>query len=292
MRRAWLIYGQEDAKKNKWYIEEFIKEAEKRDVKMELLLTEEMTFGVKDGNWFITYKGKVPKNPDFAVVRTIYPMLSRHLEYCKIPVFNNAKMAEICNDKARTYQYIAKMDIPIIDTAFHRKQELDRILFSIEEDTVVKAVAGHGGSQVFLVTKDTTKERREEIKEALASDFVRQPLTGRKHQDLRVYVLGNEILACVLRTAKEGFKSNFSLGGHVERYELSDSQREVVHKVMELFDIGLAGIDFLIGDDGNLIFNEVEDVVGARMLYQCMPDINLVGRYLDYILNRLNINLS
>ena len=56
---------------------------------------------------------------------------------------------------------------------------------------------------------------------------------------------------------------------------------------MALFDIGLAGIDFLIGDNGELIFNEVEDVVGARMLYQCVPDINLVGKYLDYILSRI-----
>jgi gamma-F420-2:alpha-L-glutamate ligase len=59
-----------------------------------------------------------------------------------------------------------------------------------------------------------------------------------------------------------------------------------VNQILNLFDFGLVGIDFLIGDKGELIFNEIEDVVGARMLYQC-TDINLVGLYLDYIQTRI-----
>ena len=287
MKRAWLIYGREDARKNEWYIKEFMNEGRKRDIEVTLLLVEDLTFGVKKGSLVISHKGSQLTAPDFAIVRTIYPMLTKHLEDEGILAFNNAKMAEICNDKARTYQYVVRAGVPVIDTTFHRKEELETILSQIIEETVVKAVAGHGGSQVFLVSKDTSKERKQEIKMALASDFVKQPLTGRKHQDLRVYVLGNEILACVLRTAKEGFKSNFSLGGEVQLYELSEKEKETVLKVLALFDIGLAGIDFLIGDNGELIFNEVEDVVGARMLYQCVPDINLVGKYLDYILSRI-----
>ncbi|MDF2611730.1 MAG: hypothetical protein K0R92_3204, partial [Lachnospiraceae bacterium] len=42
----------------------------------------------------------------------------------------------------------------------------------------------------------------------------------------------------------------------------------------------------IIGDQGELIFNEIEDVVGARMLYQC-TDINLVRLYLNYIKENL-----
>jgi len=35
-----------------------------------------------------------------------------------------------------------------------------------------------------------------------------------------------------------------------------------------------------------LIFNEIEDVVGSRMLYQC-TDYNLVEHYLNYILKQI-----
>ena len=59
-------------------------------------------------------------------------------------------------------------------------------------------------------------------------------------------------------------------------------------KIVELFDFGMVGIDFIIGDSGELIFNEIEDVVGARMLYQCMPGVNLVGKYLRFIKETLD----
>ena len=97
-----------------------------------------------------------------------------------------------------------------------------------------------------------------------------------------MYVIGNQIITAVLRTAISGFKSNFSLGGEVKEYKLSTKEIALVQNIINLFEIGLAGIDFIIGDNGELIFNEIEDVVGARMLYQC-TDINLVGMYLEFI---------
>jgi glutathione synthase/RimK-type ligase-like ATP-grasp enzyme len=113
-----------------------------------------------------------------------------------------------------------------------------------------------------------------------------QPLIGSRHQDLRVYVIGNKIQAAVLRTAKEGFKSNYSLGGEVSLYFLSEQETEIVNTIMDQFDFGLVGIDFIIGDEGELIFNEIEDVVGSRMLYRC-SDINIVERYLKFIRKQL-----
>lgn len=50
---------------------------------------------------------------------------------------------------------------------------------------------------------------------------------------------------------------------------------------MRHFTFGLVGID-LIYDNGHPVLNEIEDVVGARMLY-AHTEINLVGRYIDYI---------
>ena len=99
-------------------------------------------------------------------------------------------------------------------------------------------------------------------------------------------MLGQEILACDCRTATSGFKSNFSLGGSVELYELSGKERQLVEKIISQFSFGLVGIDFLIDENGEFLFYEIEDVVGARMLYQ-LTDINLVGKYLEFIIERI-----
>ena len=45
------------------------------------------------------------------------------------------------------------------------------------------------------------------------------------------------------------------------------------------------GIDFLLfGNDDTLIFNEIEDVVGARMLSEC-SDIDYISLYVNHILD-------
>lgn len=289
--KAWLIYNRKDAEKNARYIQFYHEEGKKRGITFEVIYTERLEFGIHAGTWILRYDGKKMERPDFVICRTIYPFLSKQLEAMEIPVFNGSKVATICNDKALTYQYVAKLHLPMIDTIFCRKEELEEQLDRCNDNQprVFKAVAGHGGSQVYLYDAASldAKDQKQVILEGLKdTDFVVQPLTGKRHQDLRVYVIGNEIVAAVLRTAKEGFKSNFSLGGSVRMYELSEVEKKQVTKMIGLFEFGLVGIDFLIGDDGQLIFNEIEDVVGARMLYQC-SDINLVGRYLDYIVSKL-----
>ena len=333
---GWLIYSERDVEKNKRYIEFYIEEGKLQGIQIKLILVEKLEFGVRNNTWYFTYENNEINRPDFAICRTIYPLLNKQLEYMGIKVFNNSKVAEICNDKARTYQYVAQLGIDMVDSAFVKNDMVEEAMNHVHKPMVIKAVAGHGGSQVFLLepslgktieedysnenysnenyskednsNKDYSKEdyskedylkedsSKEEIRNTTSvesdkckilnglnqSNVVLQPLTGFRHQDLRVYVIGEKIIAAILRTAKEGFKSNFSLGGDVSEYQLSKEETTIVEKIISLFHFGLVGIDFIIGDNGELIFNEIEDVVGARMLYQC-TDINLVGLYLEFI---------
>lgn len=289
--KAWMIYRKEDATKNQHYIQFHVDEGKERGIEFEILYTEQLSYGIHNGKPMLWYQGNELEQPEFVIMRTIDPLLSLQLEAMELPVFNNAKVAAICNDKARTYQYVSQLGIPMIETRFCKNHQLEACINSCEPggSYVFKAVAGHGGSQVFLYEKGQPNEilQYQEIKKGLkGSDFVMQPLTGSKHQDLRVYVIGKRIISAVLRTANSGFKSNFSLGGDVCEYQLSKEQVDLVNRIIGMFDFGLVGIDFLIGDDGGLIFNEIEDVVGARMLYK-VSNVNLVGGYLDFICEKI-----
>lgn len=301
---AWIVYFKDNAVYNQKYIQLYIEEGNKLGIDVKLILVEELSFGVKDNLWYIQYQGGEIPQPAFVICRAIHPLLTKQLELMGIRVFNNSLVSEICNDKARTYQYLAKTGIPMVDTLFYRNSQLQEVLRTGKRPFVIKTVDGHGGRQVFLMPADMADSvvgedfvngdpseinaRLQTIREGIgSSDFVVQPLIGSRYQDLRVYVIGNEIIAGVLRTAKDGFKSNFSLGGDVCLYELKEEEKAIVHKIMEQFDFDLVGIDFIIGDQGELIFNEIEDVVGARMLYQC-SDINIVELYLKYILQKMN----
>jgi Glutathione synthase/Ribosomal protein S6 modification enzyme (glutaminyl transferase) len=297
---AWIIYYRDGADYNRQYINFYIEKGKKLGIDVKLILVEDLEFGVRDSKWLLTYQKNYIANPDFVIFRAIHPLLNKQLETMGIPVFNNSFISEICNDKAKTYQYLAKTGIKMVDSCFYRNNQVRELLDTINAPTIIKAVEGHGGSQVFLWDNsynqrlnDNRIQKSKEIKEQILkgisnSDVVVQPLIGNKNQDLRVYVIGKEIIAAVLRTAKDGFKSNFSLGGEVTKYELKDEEKKIVHCIIEQFDFGLVGIDFIIGNEGELIFNEIEDVVGSRMLYQCAPEINIVELYLKYILKNIN----
>lgn len=297
---GWLIYGQQDAVKNKGYIEFYQKEGRELGIQIELLYRERLEIGIQNSRWVIRYDGRECRLPDFAIVRTIYPILNRQLECLGIPVFNSAEVARICNNKALTYQEAAALGIPVVETVFAENAMVREKYREITRPAVIKTVDGHGGSQVYLAlpekhpdSKDAFEALREMetslediLKGIGASDCVIQPLVPGSNRDLRVYVIGKEIVAAILRTSRKGFRANFSLGGEVRTYELTEKERSMVERIINHFSFGMVGIDFLINEKEELIFNEIEDVVGARMLYQC-TDINLVRRYLEYILSRI-----
>ena len=261
-------------------------EGKKFDITFELIIVEELEFGVRNNTWYVEYKDEEVKLPTFVISRVIYPLLTRQLEYMKVPVFNGSEVARICNDKASTYQAVTALGIDIVDTTFCKHGSLREYLSRRTTKTVVKTVDGHGGRQVYLVDPNDSQQVGEVIMDTDHQDTVLQPLVGKEHKDLRVYVIGDTIIAAILRRAKEGFKSNFSLGGDVSIYELNKEEREKVQSIIELIKPDMVGIDFIIDDDDELIFNEIEDVVGARMLYQC-TDINLVKLYIEHILDHL-----
>jgi gamma-F420-2:alpha-L-glutamate ligase len=300
---AWIIYYRDSARYNEQYIQYYIKEGRKLGIEFRLILVEDLQFGVKNNGLYITYQNQNITKPDFVICRAIYPLLSKQLEFMGMKVFNNSFVSEVCNDKAKTYQYLAKTGIKMVDSDFYLNQQIAEVVAKVTTQSVIKAVDGHGGSQVFLIDKNKPLDIDEIISECRnhntavnqyheivtglgCSNVVVQPMTGSRHQDLRVYVIGDEIIASVLRTAKDGFKSNFSLGGEVSLYSLTEVEKSIVSQIIEQFEFGLVGIDFIIGDEGELIFNEIEDVVGSRMLYQC-SDINIVKRYLEYIVKQI-----
>ncbi len=265
---AWLIYEASGALRNREYIQFYIDEGRGRNIDIKLVLADDIDFTVP--------------MPDFAIVRAMLPDLSRKLEDRGVPVFNNSRVSEICNDKAKTYEYLDSCGIPVIPWQTFRGGNAPD---AIEFPSVIKPCCGHGGQDVFLVNNE--EEYKSALKKILPRDFVIQRVAERLGHDLRVYVIGNEPVASVLRTAKGDFRSNFSLGGDVCAHVLTDEERALVAKVCSIFDFGLCGVDIMY-DKGHPVINEIEDVVGSRMLY-ATHDINIVAMYLDFIQNKLSL---
>lgn len=282
--RGYIIYEKEAAIYNKSYIDEYIRTGKELGLEITLVLYEDCTYGINHARHFITIHGEPIEKIEFAIYRCRDYKLSRQFEMMGIRVFNNANVCRIANDKALTYQYVAKLGLPCIDSTFVENRQLRDYLSSCKEEVVVKAVHGHGGKQVCLVREPSAIE--DVIRCMTGEDVVIQPYVKGRGEDLRVYVIGTTIIASVLRHAQDDFRANFSLGGSVQLYTLSQEEEQLVKRIIALFDFDYVGIDFIIGEHGELIFNEIEDVVGARMLYHC-SNTPIVRLYLEHIRNSL-----
>lgn len=268
MSKAWLVYEKAGAERNLGYIELHKNRGVKYGIEFSLIICDE---GLPEGK------------PDFAIVRAMRSDITEELERRGVPTFNNSHVSRICNNKARTYEYLHKNNIPVIPWISATQSDVPP---KIEEyPKVIKPCCGHGGAGVSIISSNEEFEiRRTEI---APDEYLIQELATEIGRDKRVYIIGNQVVASVQRIADgNDFRSNFSLGGKVEKSTLTKEEEDLIADVCKLFDFDLAGIDIMY-HEGRAVINEIEDVVGSRMLYNTHEGLDIVDLYLGYILRKL-----
>lgn len=280
---GWLIYSKKDMNRNKSYINWFLDEASKQYINLQLIIREHLQIGIRHQQRFMTYKNKPISPPLFAVVRTVEPLLNKYLELLGIKAFNSYQVAAMCNHKANTYIEMNSLGIPVIDTIFTKRNYLGPIP-PMSYPFVIKESTGRGGKQVFLI--QNKHEWLNTYQTFTSEDLVVQSVQVQTGKDLRVFVIGQDIVGAVLRKSKSGFRANYSLGGTATWYPLSNEERQLINHIIQAYDFDLVGIDFLLDLDGNLILNEIEDVVGSRIL-SAVSEINLLEKYVTHIKSKI-----
>lgn len=279
--KAWLIYRIEDAERNQSFIDWFLSEARNLNIQLELIYHHEISYGVKNSKLSI-HRNKETALPDFVIMRAIDVLLSKQLEHLGVRVYNNSTVAEIANDKAKTYQLFAAHGIDMVDTEFVTTDALLKKDYHFP--LIMKEVRGRGGSEVYKV--DSKDKLIEFAKVLPGKQYVVQSLAI-AGKDLRVYVVGRDIIKAVLRESDNDFRSNYTLGGNIQLYDLTGTEEKLIYKIIDILPVDMAGIDFVFNGDNQLLLNEIEDVVGCRSLTS-LTNINIVRIYLQYILRDLS----
>lgn len=283
MRKGWLIYRELNATQNKTYIEWFISEAKRQHLDLELVLRESLIIGIKNGEQIMFRDGVQTTPPDFVIIRTIETLMQAYFEAQNIRTFNSSIVAQLANHKALTHVALQKLNIPMVETYFLDKASLPTAL-PLPFPFIMKDAHGRSGKQVFLINNE--QEWQQKVHLLVSNDLLIQKLNYPLGRDVRVFIIGKEIIGAVLRENNNDFRANFTLGGSALKYHLTEDDEQMIHKIIEQFDFDLVGIDFLINEQGKLIFNEIEDVVGSRILSK-VTEINLLEKYVAYIKEKL-----
>lgn len=303
--QGYLIYKPEEAKKNQAFIEMFYEAGKKYNIKIS----------------YVSYDAyQLRVLPDFVLNRTRDPKVSLWYEKQGISVFHQKEVVTLGNDKWKMLDFlrrnirqnsqyqdkiilprsVSKSDKQMKEYVSHKNMLINEIREVFGKDTssekkefqakdfVIKTVDGHGGKEVFLLSDFW--ENRQLFEN---HDCIIQERIDSEAKDLRVYILGGEIYQPILRQGTKDFRSNYSLDGLATSYTLSASEKEQIDAVLACFHesnlhLGMAGVDFILRKDGKLIFNELEEMVGCRMLYASTNKdivVDFMG-YMNKILNR------
>src|SRR6056297_3736922 len=120
---------------------------------------------------------------------------------------------------------------------------------------VLKLLQGTQGRGVILA--ETTKAAESVIdafRELDANFLVQQFIREAGGADVRAFVIGDRVVAAMLRQAKEGeFRSNLHRGGSASVVKLTPQERATALRAAKTLGLNVAGVDIVRGKDGPLV---------------------------------------
>lgn len=263
---------------------------ERDDIKLGII--EECAWGHKGNERFLILEDgtrlyeKKDKLPAWAIIRANDWRFADHLERMGIRCFPSSDIIRLCQDKVLTHSFYAGK-IPQPNTLYCKGNL--RLLDMPEEEIfpmIVKDAYGTYGSGVFKVNSMRSLHNAERVAGQNANLLYQKPEpTG---DDLRVYILGNEIIYKVVRRCAEGeFKANVDNGGYPETYDgLNKQDLQIIRRAVEALpgEHGFMCLDFLFNENGRITFNELNSSPGIKQVMKMFDDGDtIMQRYVDYV---------
>ncbi|AXR78597.1 RimK family alpha-L-glutamate ligase [Natrarchaeobaculum sulfurireducens] len=136
------------------------------------------------------------------------------------------------------------------------------------EEAVYKTAIGTHGGGTWKVGPDDPVNAMVGNRYAFLQELVEQEDT--RHRDVRVYVVGGEVVAAMYRYAPDNdWRTNVALGGSVEDAtdDLPEDAKEMARRASSAVGLDYAGVDLVEGDEGWFVL-EVNPTAGFKGLYQ------------------------
>mgnify|MGYP006273205305 CR=1 FL=1 len=184
------------------------------------------------------------------------------------PMLNTPDATSRAAHKTAAAAVLARAGIQTPETVFALSGDLlTEYRPTFGPDAVYKTAIGTHGGGMWRVDEQETVTAKVGSRRAFLQQFI--GTTGRP-RDLRVYVVGDDVVGSMFRYAPEGdWRTNVALGSDVEDASdyLSAELRTVAREATAAMGLDYAGVDLIEGDDGWFVL-EVNPTAGFKGLYQ------------------------
>jgi len=213
----------------------------------------------------------------------------RQFELMKTYVVNDSAAIACSRDKLHCLQKLAKdnIDLPVTGCAHSTKDVAGLIEIAGGAPLVVKLLEGTQGIGVVLAE---TKKAAESVIEAFrgldANIIVQEFIREAAGSDIRCFVVGDQVVASMMRKAAEGeFRSNIHRGGSGHKVEITEQERRMAVRAAQLLGLGVAGVDILRSKSGPVVM-EVNSSPGLEGIEKT-TDVNVAGAIIEFIEKRV-----
>lgn len=209
----------------------------------------------------------------------------RQFEMMGVFTPNSSQAISRCRDKLRCLQLLSRKGIAMPVTAFgHSIQDTEGLIAAVGgAPVVVKLLEGSQGIGVVLCeTRQAAESVIDAFRNLQANILVQEFIKESDGCDIRCYVVGNKVVASMMRRAAPGeFRANLHRGGSGEKVKLTPEERSIAVRAAKAMNLRIAGVDLIRSNHGPLVL-EINSSPGLEGIERA-TGVDVAGAVIEYI---------
>jgi len=211
----------------------------------------------------VHFKGKILPSPDAVIPRigasvTFYgTAVLRQFEMMGVFPVNESVAISRSRDKLRSMQLLSRKGIglPVTGFAYSPDDNEDLINLVGGAPLVIKLLEGTQGKGVVLAETNKAAESVIDAFHGLKAYFLTQEFIKEAGgSDIRCFVVGDKVVASMMRQAKEGeFRSNVHRGGQARAIRITPEERSTAVRAARIMGLNVAGVDIMRSNHGPVV---------------------------------------
>ncbi|WPU63986.1 30S ribosomal protein S6--L-glutamate ligase [Peredibacter starrii] len=209
----------------------------------------------------------------------------RQFEMMGVYSMNESTSITRSRDKLRCLQILSRSGIGLPTTSYAHSTKMTEKLIKMVGGApcVIKLIEGTQGKGVIL--GDTAKSAESVIdgfRQMKAHFLVQEFIKECNGSDIRAFVIGDKVVASMMRQAKEGeFRSNLHRGGSAVPVKISEEEAAMAVNAAKALGLNVAGVDLLRSHRGPLVL-EVNSSPGLQGI-ETSTGLDIASMMIEYI---------
>ena len=212
--------------------------------------------------------------PNGSLEQIIYRVDALHwIEGRGIPVVNSPRAIERSVDKFYTTALLQQAGIPVPETVVCEQADTAmaaiRRMLAAGGEVIIKPLFGSMGHGLVRVSDPDLAWRIVRPLEQMRAVFYLQRAIDHGGRDVRLFVVGGQVLSAIERTAApDDWRTNVARGGQARRVTVPVEWQEYAVRAAAAVDAGYCGVDLVAGPAGDAYVLEVNGIPGWRGLQE------------------------